>query len=443
MRIDFSRKMVSPIEKLRNSRKDPLLIIYDVLGHFAQPRDHLGKAFCRNLNARAKNGFLFSQAQDVVMTSSRLDTDHWQWLKSVNRGKGDLFFIEQKSENEEESFFEFFLREKRTDYLKELLRQRRISKIFSWMNSSNEVAFASENNMGFSWKCPSSLVQEHFDKILFKRIVKNIGLPEIHFFTLQVPKETKNDWLSKIKVNFSNSFPEKKLIAKPSHSAAGSGIFTFSIKDQNEAYETILSLEANLWLVEEYFENCRSINIQIFISNTKQLEFLGMSEQLLHGYRYKGNQGGPINDKDQGVIECFRQSQVISEDIAQQGYEGLIGLDFVITPENEVRVLENNIRLNGSTFSLCLVAEIEMTLGKEIFWRFEKLLFQESISFARVYESNKDILYSIEIPRQTGVFIQEYTCSEGVTELVVFSWGTSKKQHEDVIFQFKMNIGND
>ncbi|MCK6597511.1 MAG: ATP-grasp domain-containing protein [Bdellovibrionaceae bacterium] len=441
MKIDFSRKVKNPIERLRNSVQEPLLIIYDVLGHFAKPRDHLSKSFCSNLNARAKNGFLFSQEKDLVMTSSKLDINHWQWLKSVNIGKGDLFFVEQMSEDEEESFFEFFLRQNRTAYLIELLKQRQICKIFSWMNSQNEVTFASQNNLEFAWTCPFSLVQEHFDKILFKEKVRNLHLPVIDFFTFQTPNEDRKKWQSKIKMNFANYLPEKKLIAKPSSSAAGSGIFTFQVKDQNHAYEKIISLESNLWLIEEYFEECRSVNIQIFISDTHQLDFFGVSEQLLQGFSYRGNHGSPQSCNDQGMAECFVQSQVIAHDIAKQGYRGLIGLDFVITPKNEVRVLENNIRLNGSTFSLCLVAEIEKTLGKQIFWRFEKLFFESSISFVRIYESNKEILYSSQVPLLAGIFIQEYASSERGTELAVISWATSKTQLEDVILQFKLNIG--
>ena len=74
MKIDFSRKTNNPIECVRNSSQEPILIIYDVLGHFAKLRDHLGKSFCWNLNARAKNGFLFSEEKDVVITSSQLDS---------------------------------------------------------------------------------------------------------------------------------------------------------------------------------------------------------------------------------------------------------------------------------------------------------------------------------------------------------------------------------
>lgn len=442
MMLEFFNQSVSqkiylmgePFESLRQLNTS-LLIVYDVLGHFPHPRSHLSLQLSQNFNLRSRNGLLFSNSSDLVVVSSLPDPLHIKWLQSVGFAQGDFFEFPFQVDLKRQSYIETLLAEEKVmQQLKRCVHAKSIHKIFSWMNTANEKKLAEKLDLGFAWKTDLGLLTAHFDKIQFKEIVRKLGLPLLEGFTFSVQKDSLSlsRWHELLVQTFKFLNPNAYLIARPTHAAAGSGIFKFQQQQSSAAFEKITQGEAQEWLVEEYLEEATSINLQLFLDQSGHVGLLGFSEQIFNGFMYKGNQSLHIGFPEESLNECLRQALIVSEDLMRNGYIGLIGLDYVITSTGKVRLIENNIRVNGSTFCLCLLSKLQFVLQKNLVWKFQKFTFKQASGFREIAKKFSTFLWTGDWFQSQGLFIQEYFQSDGEADLALIYWGEDEKSLRDL-----------
>lgn len=402
---------------------DALIIIYDVLGHFPHPRDHLSIELSKNFNKRSKNGFLFSHENDIVLTACEPDPDFLKWLNQNDFAKGKCFLFNFNVNEERKSFFEELLsRPQELKRIDSFIKNEKL-RIFSWMNSTSEQKLSSMFNLKMAWKTPQEILDEQFDKESFKERIKYLDLPCALSFVCSTLYNKMDTYFFQQEVNKINR--NGYLVAKPANGAAGSGIFKFAACKSIEAANQLNSLPPNRWLIEEFVDQAQSINLQIFINNNGEKFILGYSEQVFDGFLYRGNKSTDTLNES-ALQEMLRQSEIVADDLFSRGYSGLIGLDFLVNG-HDTYLVENNIRINGSTFSLLLILEVKNFLKKDIAWRFEKFNCNEALPFKDVQKKWHDLLYVNGSVKDYGVFIQEYNQDSDQTEMAVTYWATNNQ----------------
>lgn len=114
-----------------------------------------------------------------------------------------------------------------------------------------------------------------------------------------------------------------------------------------------------------------SPNVNALIDNKNEIKILNITDQLLNGSRYLGNiYPSKINNKQKNIIE--NSIIKIGKQLAQSGFKGVFGCDFIINKDGNVYIVDLNPRRQGGHIMLCLInnnlikAEIEIALKRKI-----------------------------------------------------------------------------
>lgn len=120
---------------------------------------------------------------------------------------------------------------------------------------------------------------------------------------------------------------------------------TFCLKRKSEVQRFVeLNLEYPLW-VERWIPSILSPNVQWIV--TKHSAFpLFCSRQLLDGTNYRGNIIGDIPREIQR--QCDEMVHRFIESL--EDYQGVVGIDFIVTQGKKVYAIDVNARFNSSTF---------------------------------------------------------------------------------------------
>lgn len=106
-------------------------------------------------------------------------------------------------------------------------------------------------------------------------------------------------------------------------------------------------------VVEERLDIARSLCVQFAVPPDGNLRYLGTTEQICSAEgQYVGNwldTDDPAEDPRATAAALVAVRRGVAA-----GYRGIVGIDVVVTMDDEVRVLDLNFRLNGSTPALLL-----------------------------------------------------------------------------------------
>jgi predicted ATP-grasp superfamily ATP-dependent carboligase len=138
----------------------------------------------------------------------------------------------------------------------------------------------------------------------------------------------------------------------------GSGGFTvFLVKDvaADEKLEDLLKADDNDWFLEKEVLGV-SCSIQcVKYRRSDDVTIFGFSEQIIDSGRFfAGSKIKPLSSLPE---TCYRQLKAALKKLSPllKGYEGFFGLDFIISKNNKVSVLEANIRLTAATIPTLLI----------------------------------------------------------------------------------------
>ena len=109
------------------------------------------------------------------------------------------------------------------------------------------------------------------------------------------------------------------------------------------------SVKESKLIVEPFILGCRSFNATFFCKNDLQENDILISEQDIEEVFYRGNKYFPAEDLK--IRNTMSDVSLLLADklISNLGYYGWLGIDFLITPNDEIRILEINPRVNSVT----------------------------------------------------------------------------------------------
>ncbi len=106
------------------------------------------------------------------------------------------------------------------------------------------------------------------------------------------------------------------------------------------------------FLITPYFKNSIPINVHCIIYNNDILILPPSMQLIINNFKFIGSDFCAINNLDYNIkSEIYNYSYKISEKLQKIGVRGIFGLDFIIV-NNEILLLESNLRFQGSTFLL-------------------------------------------------------------------------------------------
>lgn len=120
------------------------------------------------------------------------------------------------------------------------------------------------------------------------------------------------------------------------------------------------------FIVSEYHRNVQvSPNVNAIIVN-KKVHVLNITDQILNGHKYLGNiYPSKISvDQKKTIVNYVTK---IGKNLADEGFEGLFGCDFIIDNGGSIYIVDLNPRRQGGYITLCLInkrlIEIELQIA--------------------------------------------------------------------------------
>ena len=170
----------------------------------------------------------------------------------------------------------------------------------------------------------------------------------------------------------------KKFCIKEPFNSAGKGVFFIRDEKQLNLFSNRIQFEGEDFSVvlEEWIDNKKDINYQIEILKNGNINFIGITEQIINITSYKGTVY-PANISLEQENQYKVYAKLIGDILYKMGFIGIVGVDSMITSDNTIiPMIEINARINQSTFYL--------KLGNYFHKKNKKTIF-------RSYDINTDI----------------------------------------------------
>ena len=193
--------------------------------------------------------------------------------------------------------------------------------------------------------CSSSVTALLNDKVLFTRLVEDLGLPYIETFI--GPPDAVS-----AKVIRDTSGP---IIVKRASSLGGFGVWVaLDARQRQRLGKDIEKFRSGMFLLQPYIKTACSPNLQYYLGSDN-ICLLGQTIQNLRdGISHFGNIFDPVDDKSLND-SLLEQGKQLALETALMGYRGILGIDFIISTQKEVFPVELNARHNTSTHALWFI----------------------------------------------------------------------------------------
>lgn len=162
----------------------------------------------------------------------------------------------------------------------------------------------------------------------------------------------------------------ERFCIKEPYNSAGKGVFFIRDKKQLDLFAKRMQFGGDDFsvILEEWIDNKKDINYQIEILENGDIDFIGITEQIINTTAYKGT-AYPADISLEQEKEYKRYASKIGGILYEMGFTGVIGIDSIIIDDNRIiPMIEINARINQSTFYL--------KLGKYFKERNKRIIFR-------------------------------------------------------------------
>lgn len=181
----------------------------------------------------------------------------------------------------------------------------------------------------------------------------------------------------------------QKVIIKYPTGASGKGLWV--VESEKKLSTTLMVIKricekkriTQDFIVEGWYEKKCDLNYQIFVSKDGDVEIFSIKEQMLNETVYIGSLMPP-RISDEIVNQCKIYGKMIGRFLYEKGYNGLLGVDAMITSENIfIPIIEINARFTLSTYISFLFEKRKSTKFLSFY---QKISLLENDSYKTVIE---------------------------------------------------------
>ncbi len=357
------------------------LIIYaaDNFSQFPQ-RDSTVRSKCDRTLAAAT-------ANDLVVLRSKLDYEYHRWLRSI--GLGTDLVVEYGATAEGLTLSELIILN--PDPIIEIIQKTGRKPVYvPWFSTANENEAAKILGAEL-FGAPESETLKYNDKASFKKICQQLNIPVIEgvSFEMQPDENSNYPLMERIIKGFLQRY--STVIIRGALGLSGTSLYKTQGDDIAHIYQEISDSGERLVIIEPFLNVASSPNDQWIISRNENIYHLGIGDQICkNGLIHTGNMNTVQHSANVSKYIKETSFKIVCR-MAETGYIGVVGIDYIVTDEG-VFPVENNARFNGSSYSMLIVDRIEKMMSQIPFWKFLKIR-TAACSFEAIKERLDSVLY--------------------------------------------------
>lgn len=317
---------------------------------------------------KCSRALLIAAESDIVVLSGPLNHPYYEWLRQ--HGFGPATVVAYGQERTEISLADMVRSDPEPVRRQVRRTARRPVYIPFFANTSDHRA---ADALGAEiYGCDPAITLSFYDKVRFKALVRSLGAPTVEGGVRSRMPDASTGASAEAFVRMLSTLltEHSALIIRGALGASGSSVYRV---DRSNLRDVLLQLQHHAGddcLIEPFLDVRASPNDQWGIDRRGAVHHIGLSRQLISGVKHVGNLFGQafaprISDA------IGRTSRLIVERMSAAGYRGVAGIDYIVC-ETGVFPIENNARLNGSSFAFGVFERVSAGLPEARCWKYFK-----------------------------------------------------------------------
>lgn len=326
-------------------------------------------------------------SDDLVLLSSEPSSEYHSWLRTLDLGPSAFIRLDLGTPS---------------DPLSELVIKNQaairaaIEKIGKQpiyvAHYNSELEQLAANAIGAEiFGCSEDITLKYFNKQSFKKFCQELEIPIVEGSETRITADSQGLAVSEFASLVSgllHLYP--KVIVRGTEGSAGSSIYTVTHPELEQLIEKIREHSEAEYLIEPFLKTIVSPNDQWAICRDGSLVHLGISAQLFKDLKHIGNLKGQYFSKR--IFDYITETSCkIAQTMAERGYRGVLGIDYIVT-DSGIFPIENNARMNGSTYTLGIIERLEARHGRIAAWKFYRASSTKR-NFAELCDHMGSLLY--------------------------------------------------
>lgn len=390
------------------------LIIYatDNFSQFPQ-RDDVVRSKC-------ERGLAVACQNDLVVLRGELDLSYYNWLRSL--GLGSDHVVAYNAQTNHMSLSELIVQN--PEPVMECIQRSGKQPVYvPWFSGQMETETA--DILGASlFGASESATLTYNDKASFKKICLQLQIPMVNgdIFNMNPGKADNFLAFNKSITRYLSGY--ETVIIRGTLGESGMSLYKTNGSNLTSLYQQIVDSGEKTIIIESFLTVSSSPNDQWAISRDGTITHLGIRDQLCEsGMVHVGtvNQTHYLPE----VAETIKKTSMkIVNHMAENGYVGIAGIDYIVSDEG-IYPVENNARFNGSSYVSLIVENIETPIFAIPHWKFMKIK-TSACTFTELTQRVYSILYDGQ--KENSVF--PFNCDDlpetGSLSVILFAQDLSE-----------------
>jgi hypothetical protein len=230
----------------------------------------------------------------------------------------------------------------------------KLEHLLSFMTSPTSIKLAEK--LGLDIYDDNDLVEKLNNKICIKDVADSEGVRILENYVASTP-EHAYDFFEKLHKGGS------PVIFKSGYACGGQGNFIISTKREFDQFLAKTFSKKSPFVVEPLIYVKQNPCSLYYISPNKDVCLLGINDQIIARRSACIGSIFPGKIPEKSIGELLDASNKLAQRIAQEGYSGLLGFDFVIGHQGNVYFLETNMRFNYTHVLLHMLDHTQQNVG--------------------------------------------------------------------------------
>lgn len=378
-------------KSIQSNNRDKVLFATDVL---SQPASAVMLRNDPLLHHQCARALPIAHKEDVVVLQGRVDDAYHKWLRSLGLSTDNI--VEYGEVEASGPLSEVILKHP-APVLKAMKKPDDFTYLAFYL-AQNDLKCAQSLGVA-AFGCNEEITTRYFDKLNFKQECQRLGIRTVegHHHEIDVTSPlNKGEMEELIHLLLSNY---SKVIVRGTDGSAGRSLYTVEDPNVQDLYDQLVSNQDKKVLIEPFLNVVSSPNDQWIIGRSGEIQHFGLSAQLFQGLKHAGNFFGQYYSPRVANYIQETSAQIVKA-MADGGYRGILGIDYIVCEEG-IFPIENNARMNGSSFALELFNIVSEQMPDLRCWKFYKATC-EKMDFSSFKEKAARFLFDGE--RRNSVF---------------------------------------
>ncbi len=361
----MKKELKDPEPRLREciSYNDKELIIFGA-DNFSQfpHRDKSIRSSCDRALAGAS-------AADLVVLRGNQNHEYYNWLLSLGLGSDNVVSYDQQSS--EYSLAQCIVKNP-MPILECIEKTGRRPVYVPWFSGQPEAEAAKAINATL-FGATEAATLKYNEKGKFKNICQELEIPVVAGTLFKIDPENSANRENMRHAVLKHLTITDEVIIRGTLGESGMSLYRTDGTNTLSLYDKIVCSGEKKIIIEPFLDVVSTPNDQWVIGTKGITHHLGIASQICeNGMVHIGTQNcPPLSNRVSDLI--METSGIITNHMAAFGYNGVLGIDYIVTRDGGIFPVENNARFNGSTYVRLILDQLEKNHFTPACWKFIKI----------------------------------------------------------------------